>query len=62
MSHIICGPEVAALLNLMSTPILKKDDKDEQKSSSTDNQAKITEDFIQNELFSYKATEYFGKY
>ncbi len=62
MNHIVCGPEIAALLNLMSTPILKKDSKNEQKSNFMEIQAKITEDFIQNELFSYKATEYFGKY
>lgn len=61
MSHIICGPEVAALLNLMSTSIPKKSAKNEQKSNFMDNQVKITEDFIQNELFNQKAMKYFGK-
>lgn len=61
MNHIVCGPEVVALLNLMSTSIPKKNTKNEQKSNFMDNQIKIAEDSIQNELFNQKATEYFEK-
>ena len=62
MNYIVCSPEVANLLNLKPTPTPRKDDKDEQKSNFMDSQVEILEDSIQNGLFNYKATEYFGKY
>lgn len=61
MNHIVCSPEVANLLNLKPTVIPKNTNKNTQKSDSVISYEEIT-DFIQDELFSYKATGYFGEY
>lgn len=62
MNYIICSPQVANLLNLKFTYILKEDDNNAQKSNFMGKQAEVTRDFMQNALFNYEATEYFGEY